>query len=244
MGSSSAWAKLPFEPSIPIKPFTLDIPRKDIEELQTLIKLSRFVPKSYENSQADGRYGVTHDWMTKAVDVWKNSYNWSERQARINRHPHFKTTIKDDDGEVYELHFMALFSERQDALPLLMCHGWPGSFLEFLDLFDVVRSKYSAETSPFHIIVPSLPGFTLSSGPNKNFDYFDGARLLDKLMVTLGFGDGYVYQGGDVSQTIKSRTKRWVRKKSQRAGILIVLGWRAHGPGNFYDIFTSQGCSW
>jgi microsomal epoxide hydrolase len=98
------------------------------------------------------------------------------------------------------MHFAALFSQRQDAIPIAFLHGWPGSFLEFLGFMEVVMKNYSPQDLPYHIIVPSLPGYTLSSGPpiDKDFKIEDIARIIDKLMVGLGFSDGYIGQGGDI----------------------------------------------
>jgi pimeloyl-ACP methyl ester carboxylesterase len=85
-----------------------------------------------------------------------------------------------------------------------MMHGWPGSFLEFLDVLDVFRKKYSEDNLPYHLIVPSLPGYGYSNGPplNKNFDIEGTARVMNQLMVGLGFGDGYITQGGDIGSFV------------------------------------------
>lgn len=83
---------------------------------------------------------------------------------------------------------------------MLLLHGWPGSFLEFLGTLDILREKYKPEDLPFHVIVPSLPGYGYTNGPrlDKDFDIEGAARVLDKLMIGLGFGDGYISQGGDI----------------------------------------------
>ncbi len=83
-------------------------------------------------------------------------------------------------------------------------HGWPGSHLEFLSMLDLFRKRYSPEDLPYHIIVPSLPGYTLSSGPplTRDFQMVDIARLMNKLMVGLGFGGGYIAQGGDIGSFV------------------------------------------
>ena len=103
-----------------------------------------------------------------------------------------------------DIHFVALFSQKPDAIPVILLHGWPGSFLEFLPVLDLFRQKYTSETLPYHLVVPSLPGFTLSSGPDISHDLgqVDVARIMDKLMKRLGFGEGYVVQGGDVGSKV------------------------------------------
>ena len=90
-------------------------------------------------------------------------------------------------------------------MPLLLLHGWPGSFLEFLGVLDELKSKYNENDLPFHVIVPSLPGYGYSNGPptDKNFTTEGIAKVMDKLMVGLGFGDtGFVTQGGDIGSVV------------------------------------------
>lgn len=94
-----------------------------------------------------------------------------KEEEYINSFPGYKTQIKDDDGGVFDVHFTALFSSNSSAIPIAFFHGWPGSFLEFLPLMDILRKKYTPETLPYHIIVPSLPGFALSSDPPLDRDW-------------------------------------------------------------------------
>lgn len=79
-----------------------------------------------------------------------------------------------------------------------------GSFVEFYPILQLFREEYSPETLPFHLIVPSLPGYTFSSGPplDKNFGLMDNARVVDQLMKDLGFGSGYIIQGGDIGSFV------------------------------------------
>lgn len=127
-----------------------------------------------------------------------------KHESHMNSFPQFIAPIKDDDGKTYDIHFVALFSEKKDAIPIVLCHGWPGSFLEFLPMFDILRKRHSPADLPYHLVVPSLPGYTFSSPPplNKDFGIHDVARLFDKLMVSLGFGNGYVAQGGDIGSKV------------------------------------------
>lgn len=101
---------------------------------------------------------------------------------------------------------MALFSKRPDALPLVCLHGWPGCFLEFLPVAKLLQSKYTPETLPYHLIVPSLPGYTFSSGPPINkeeFTTYDVSCIFRKLFTRLGFDStGYVVAGGDIGSRV------------------------------------------
>lgn len=86
----------------------------------------------------------------------------------------------------------------------MFIHGWPGSFLEFLPMLELFKRKYSPENLPYHIIIPSLPGFTLSSMPvlDRDLSQVDAARVLNGLMVNVGFGSGYIAQGGDIGSRV------------------------------------------
>ena len=99
---------------------------------------------------------------------------------------------------------MALFSKKKDAIPITLTHGWPGSFLEFLDIFEHFKQKYSEDNLPYHLIATSLVGYTFSSTPPLDRDWTnaDSARIINKIMVGLGFGDGYIAQGGDVGSYV------------------------------------------
>ncbi|KAF2708440.1 alpha/beta-hydrolase [Pleomassaria siparia CBS 279.74] len=180
--------------------FELKVPQQEVDEFYQLLKLSPLAPKTYENTRTDPNlFGVNHEWMTEAKNHWVSSYDWRRREDYINSFPNYKVQIKDDDGYEFDMHFAALFSEKQDAVPIAFLHGWPGSFLEFLSIMNLVRKKYSPQDLPYHVIVPSLPGYTLSSGPplDKDFKTADIARIIDKLMVGLGF-QSYMGQGGDI----------------------------------------------
>lgn len=138
---------------------------------------------------------------------------WTGRRAheeRINSFPNYTQTIKDDDGNEYTMHFIALFSENSNAIPIAFYHGWPGSFLEFLSMLDLIKKQYSAKDLPYHIIVPSMPGYAFSSGPpvDKDFELADAVRLCNNLMQSLGFADGYIAQGGDLGSFISKSSAR------------------------------------
>lgn len=121
--------------------------------------------------------------------------------------PNFKVGVE-DDGETYSVHFAALFSARKDATPLILMHGWPGSFLEFLPLLHRLQAAHASDPAslPYHIVVPSVPGFGFTAiGTGKNMQLSDASRILHKLMLKLGFGaPGYIAQGGDVGSGLAS----------------------------------------
>ncbi|KAG8169374.1 hypothetical protein KVR01_000119 [Diaporthe batatas] len=184
-----------------LAPFTFSISKEELDDLNTLLK--RPFPAVWESSsQENSRYGVTHEWFSNAISQWKN-YDWQKYQDSINGVPNFKVPVE-DDGETYNIHFAALFSQNKNATPLLLSHGWPGSFLEFLPILNKVQKQYASDPAslPYHLIVPSLPGYGLTKiSANKNITMEICSRILNKLMVKLGFNQ-YIAQGGDVGSMV------------------------------------------
>lgn len=185
--------------------FELHVEEQKLQDLRTLLRLSPIAKQTYENSQEDGIFGVSRTWMLDTKRFWEEEYDWRKEESHINSFPNFKTKITDDDGFEFDIHFVALFSKKSDAVPISFFHGWPGSFVEFLSILDCLRNKFSPEDLPYHIIAPSLPGYTLSSQPPLMEDWRteDTARIMHKLLLSLGFGStGYIVQGGDIGAMI------------------------------------------
>jgi microsomal epoxide hydrolase len=183
-----------YSPPSTAVPFTLNIPDETLAEWRQLLQLSKLAPDTWEGRQEDRSHGLPRAWLEDAKHSWLNTYDWRAEEAHINSFPQYKMQI-----ESIDLHFVALFSQRADAVPIIFMHGWPGSFIEFLPLCELVRSQYAPQDLPYHIIVPSLPGYTLSSGLPKDraWTLKDSSRVLNTLMCELGF-DEYLAQGGDV----------------------------------------------
>lgn len=188
------------------RPFTLRISDEDYSQFRTLLKLSPVGPTTWENQHQDGRYGVSHQWLISTKNYWLNKFDWGTQEARINSFPNYKIRITDDAGrEDVDLHFVGLFSQRDDAIPIVLLHGWPGSFLEFLPTLELLQKKYDPASLPYHVIVPSLPGYMFSSGPSQTeaWKSEDAARVINKAITSLGF-KRYAVQGGDVGCLIAS----------------------------------------
>ncbi|KAF2491201.1 epoxide hydrolase [Lophium mytilinum] len=202
----SSFATPPPGASASLKPFTVNIADSRVSELHQLVKLSKIDIPTYENQQTDGRFGISRSWLIDAKAAWEK-FDWRESEKYINSFPHFSMPVPDAKSGnaegVFNLHFVALFSKRADAIPIVFLHGWPGSFLEFLPMLELVRGKYSEETLPFHVIVPSLPGFVFSDAPpvDREFGAEDVARIVNAGVKMLGVGE-YVVQGGDIGSRI------------------------------------------
>lgn len=197
--TNMAYAQVPSGASLKLEKFTAHVSDQDLNDFKQILKLSKVGPKTYENLQTNRYWGINRQWLVDTKAYWENQYDWRKTEARINAFPNYTVQI-----EEINVHFLAMFSKKQDAVPLLLLHGWPGSFLEFLSVCEIWQKKYKPEDLPFHVIVPSLPGYGYSNGPPLDKDYTveDIARVMDSLMKGLGFGSGYVSQGGDIGSFI------------------------------------------
>ncbi|KAI0882617.1 Alpha/Beta hydrolase protein [Annulohypoxylon maeteangense] len=196
----AVYAKLPAGATLDVRPFKAHVAEEKLQHLKKLLELSPIAPAVFENTNAGRRYGMQRNWLENAKQVWLHKFDWRQHEDRINSFPNFKASVKDAAGNTIEIQFLALFSEKPDAVPIAFFHGWPGSICEFLDILDILKQRYTPENLPYHVIVPSLPGYAYSSGPPAEVDYgVDiAAGALNSLMVGLGFGSGYLAQGGDL----------------------------------------------
>ncbi|KAM0790792.1 hypothetical protein ACM66B_004640 [Microbotryomycetes sp. NB124-2] len=198
-----SYATPPSTCTLKLEPFRVNVPQTDINELQALLKASRVAPQVYENSRDDRKFGLTYEWTTDALEYWKQKFDWRAQEDKINEFPQFTTIVKDKQGADFKIHFMALFSSKPDAVPILASHGWPGNYCEFLKIFKLLRNKYNPEELPFSVIAPSLPGFVWSQRPplDRDWDLTESPYILNELMTGLGF-EAYVAQGGDIGATM------------------------------------------
>ena len=177
MATAKPYGTLPHTPQgITVKPYTIAIADSTLQSFKDLLRLSPLGPKTYENTHSPdpAHLGLSYEWMSTAKSYWESTYSWRAREAYFNSFPHFTARIQDDEdegGNVVNVHFCGLFSRREDAVPVLFSHGWPGSFLEFLGLFEVFRRKYPEGEMPYHLVAVSLPGYTLSDGPPTGRDW-------------------------------------------------------------------------
>jgi len=176
-----------------ITPFHVDLAEEDLDDLRRRIGATRWPSKELVDDRSQGVQLAT---IKALADYWTNEYDFGRVAERLNELPQFTTEI---DGET--IHFIHVRSEHDDALPLIMTHGWPGSVIEMLDaigpLTDPTSHGGSAEDA-FHLVVPSLPGYGFSGEPVEiGWDLGRTARAWAELMRLLGY-TRYVAQGGDV----------------------------------------------
>lgn len=200
----TAYGTLPPTSALEVLPFTAHIDETALQRFKQLLELSPIAPPVYENTAVGSQYGVTREWLEGAKKAWLTDFDWRHHEYRINSFPNFRATVLHDDGSPIDIHFLGLFSERKDAVPILFLHGWPGSICEFLDMLDLLTERYTPQDLPYHVIVPSLPGYAFSAGPPLDQDYGidTAAGALNNLMIGLGFESGYLTHGGDLGSFV------------------------------------------
>ena len=180
-----------------VRPFQVEIPEEELAELRRRIEATRWPSKELV---ADRSQGVQLATLQALARYWTTEYDWRRCEARLNALPQFTTEI---DG--VEIHFIHVRSRHENALPLIMTHGWPGSVIELLEtvgpLTDPTAHGGSAEDA-FHLVLPSLPGYGFSGEPAElGWDASRTARAWAELMHRLGY-TRYVAQGGDVGALV------------------------------------------
>jgi pimeloyl-ACP methyl ester carboxylesterase len=185
------------ETATEIRSFQVDIPDEEIAELRRRIAASRLPSRELV---ADRSQGVQLGTIQALASYWANEYDWRKAEAKLNALPQFTTEI---DG--VDIHFIHVRSSHEDALPLIMTHGWPGSVIELLDtvgpLTDPTAHGGQAEDA-FHLVLPSLPGYGFSGEPTElGWESGRTARAWAELMRRLGY-TRYVAQGGDVGALV------------------------------------------
>jgi pimeloyl-ACP methyl ester carboxylesterase len=180
------------DPGTAVRPFRVDIPEGELADLRRRIEATRWPSKELV---ADRSQGVQLATLQALARYWAKEYDWRRVEARLNALPQFTTEV---DG--VEIHFIHVRSQHEDAMPLIMTHGWPGSVIELLDtigpLTDPTAHGGAAEDA-FHLVLPSLPGYGFSGEPAElGWENGPIASAWAKLMQRLGY-TRYVAQGGD-----------------------------------------------
>jgi pimeloyl-ACP methyl ester carboxylesterase len=183
--------------AIDVRPFHVEIPDEELAELRRRIAATRWPSKELV---ADRSQGVQREALQALARYWTTDYDWRKTEAKLNALPQFTTEI---DG--VDIHFIHVKSGHENALPLIMTHGWPGSVVELLEvvapLTDPTAHGGRAEDA-FHLVLPSIPGYGFSGEPAE-LGWGPGrvAQAWAELMNRLGYTH-YVAQGGDVGASI------------------------------------------
>ena len=173
----------PSSDSQPIRPFRVAVSDDELTDLRDRLARTRWAP----DTPGEGwSRGVPTAYLRELGEYWQMAFDWRAAEARLNTHPQFLTEI---DG--YDLHCLHVRSDNDEATPLLLVHGWPGSVAEFLDVVPLL-------TEDFHLVIPSLPGFGFGGGlEDKGWTSHRIAQAFATLMERLGY-ERYGVQGGDI----------------------------------------------
>jgi pimeloyl-ACP methyl ester carboxylesterase len=171
-----------------MKTYRIEIPQAKLDDLAARLDATIWPD---ELPDADGSYGMTNQRVRHLADYWRHTFDWRALEAKLNAYPQFVTDL---DGE--EIHFLHIRSDRADALPMILTHGWPGSIVEFLDLIEPLTNP-APDQPAFHLVIPSLPGYGFS-GPTRSagWNVQRIAAAWAGLMHELGY-ERYIAAGND-----------------------------------------------
>jgi len=175
-----------------INPFSVDISQAVLDDLRSRLRNTRWPDAE---TSGDWQQGMPLDYTRELARYWENDYSWRRFETKLNQWPQFKTDI---DG--LDIHFIHCESPHENAMPLIISHGWPGSIVEFHKIIDALVNPTQYGGSPddaFHVVAPSLPGFGFSGKPTSQGTSVEKiGEMWGSLMARLGY-ERYVAQGGD-----------------------------------------------
>jgi pimeloyl-ACP methyl ester carboxylesterase len=175
-----------------IRPFTIETPEAELEDLRARIAATRWPEKEGVD---DASQGVQLATIQAVARYWETEHDWRRCEAKLNSFPNFITEI---DG--LDIHFVHVRSKHDDALPLVVCHGWPGSVIEQLKIIDLLTDPTAhggSASDAFHVVIPNMPGYGYSGKPAKpGWDPIRMGRAYVVLMKRLGYEE-FAAAGGD-----------------------------------------------
>jgi pimeloyl-ACP methyl ester carboxylesterase len=186
-----------------IRPFHINIPKEQLVDLRRRVLATRWPDRE---TVGDRSQGVQLAKIQEVVRYWGTDYDWRKVEAKLNAYPQFMTMI---DG--LDIHFIHVRSKQENALPLIVTHGWPGSVIEQLGIIDPLTNPTAhgaSASDAFHLVIPSMPGYGFSGKPTTTgWDPDHIARAWAELMKRLGY-TRYVAQGGDWGAPITTAMAR------------------------------------
>ena len=210
-----------------IKPFRINIPQADLDELRDRLAHTRWT-----TGQLPGwDRGVPTEDLRQLADYWADGYDWRAQETRMNEFPQFQTEI---DGTT--VHFLHVRSPEPDAYPLILTHGWPGTFVEYLDVIGPLTDPRSHGGDPadaFHLVIPSIPGFAFS-GPTAEAGWNDNrvAEAWAELMRRLGY-TSYGAAGNDAGSMITPVLGQIAAEQVPAVHVTQVFSFPSGDPSEF-----------
>lgn len=179
---------------IGLTPFRIDIPQSDLDDLHDRLTRTRWpIPAPDRDDRDDFSRGIPLRYLTELADYWREGFDWRAQEAALNAQDQFTTVI---DGQTF--HVVHVRSANAEAMPLLLCHGWPGSFVEYQRLIPLLTDR-------FHVVIPSPPGFGFSTPLSASG--WELGRTTDAyatVMTRLGY-ERFAVHGTDIGSGIASR---------------------------------------
>lgn len=183
--------------------FHINIPDASLIDLHDRLRHTRWPD---ELSLSGWTYGTNLDYLKELARYWQRDYDWRTQERKLNELPQYKVTI---DGQ--DVHFIHARSKVPNALPIILTHGWPDSFLRFEKLIPLLTDPESfggKASDAFHVVVPSLPGFAFSSPIDSSVNLFNIHNLWEKLMTTVLGYEKFGAHGGDWGSIITEHLGR------------------------------------
>jgi epoxide hydrolase len=185
-----------------IRPFRIDVPQAELDDLRARLAGTRW-PHEVPGDPADWSRGIPQPYLRELAEHWRTGYDWRAQEAELNAFPQFTTEI---DGQT--IHFLHVRSPEPDAVPLLLTHGYPSSFVEFVDLVGPLTDPRAHGGDPadaFHVVVPSVPGFGFSTPlGGTGWELGRTTEAFAELMTRLGY-ERFGAQGGDIGAGVTGR---------------------------------------
>ena len=213
-------------------PFHIDIPQAELTDLRERLLRTRWPD---QEPVADWSQGVPLAYIRELCDYWANEYDWRATERRLNVLPQYRTDI---DG--VGIHFLHVRSPHEQALPLILTHGWPGSVLEFEKAIRPLTEP-DDPADAFHVVIPSLPGYGFSDRPTEpGWGVRRIAAAWRELMARLGY-ERYGAQGSDWGTSIT--TSMGQQDTGQLAGIHVMPPIAAPDPATFDDLTDAEAAA-
>lgn len=216
-----------------ITPFTAAIPDSQLQDLNQRLNNARWPEKE---TCDDWSQGIPLAYTRELAEYWATDYDWRRFEKKLNGWPQFVTTIDDID-----IHFIHVKSPHENALPLIMSHGWPGSIVEFHKIIDALANPTAhggSESDAFHVVAPCLPGYGFSGKPTTTGTSVEKiGAMWGELMKRLGYSR-YVAQGGDWGSMITQSIG--VTETEHCAGIHITMPIVAPDPDTMNDLTEKE----
>lgn len=214
-----------------MRPFRISIPQDDLDDLGRRLDAVRWPS---EVPGAGWQRGVPLEYVKELADYWRKEFDWRAAEERLNRFPQFTTEI---DGA--NVHFLHVRSPEPDAVPLVLTHGWPGSFTEFADVIGPLTDPRAHGGDPadaFHVVVPTPPGFGFSGpAPEAGWGVPRIAAAWTELMSRLGY-ERYLAHGGDLGVWISLTAAAIAPENVAGAHVSFLLTPPSGDPAELADL--------